>query len=99
MTNPPAGRLLPAADGSKLVISRTFRAPIEDVWASVTEPEQTARWFGTWTGDAAPGAMIRIQMGLEDDAPWLDKRIEAWTCWWPRGTSCPRRASTTTTRR
>ena len=77
MTNAPAGRLLPAADGSKLVVSRTFHAPIEDVWASVTEPEQTARWFGPWTGEAAPGAMIKVRMGLEDGDPWLDKRIDA----------------------
>ena len=74
MTNTPTGRL---ADGSALVVSRTFRAPIEDVWASVTEPDRTARWFGTWKGDAAPGRMIKVQMGFEDESPWLDKRIAA----------------------
>lgn len=47
MTNPPVGRLVRAGGGSALVVSRTFRAPIEDVWASVTEPDRTARWFGT----------------------------------------------------
>ena len=47
MTTTPTGRLVPAAGGSALVVSRTFRAPIEDVWASVTEPDRTARWFGT----------------------------------------------------
>jgi uncharacterized protein YndB with AHSA1/START domain len=76
MTNPPTGRLVPAADGTRLVVSRTFRAPIEDVWASVTEPDRTARWFGTWKGDAAPGRMIKVQMGFEEQAPWLDKRID-----------------------
>ncbi len=59
-------------------MSRTFRAPIEDVWASGTEPDRTARWFGTWTGDAAPGRMIKVQMGFEEEAPWLDKRIQVW---------------------
>ena len=77
MTNPPTGRLVPAAGGSELIVSRTFRAPIEDVWASVTESGRTARWFGAWTGDAAPGRMIKVQMGFEDQAPWLDKRIDA----------------------
>ena len=77
MTTPPTGRLVPTADGRKLVLTRTFRAPIEDVWASVTESDRTARWFGPWKGDAAPGRMIKIQMGQEDQAPWLDKRIEA----------------------
>ena len=76
MTNPPSGQLVQTADGNELVVSRTFRAPIEDVWASVTEPDGTARWFGTWKGDAAPGRMIKVQMGFEDQAPWLDKRID-----------------------
>ena len=31
--------------------TRTFRAPIEYVWAAVTEPARLARWIGTWTGD------------------------------------------------
>jgi uncharacterized protein YndB with AHSA1/START domain len=77
MTSPSTGRLGPAADGYELVVSRTFRAPIEDVWASVTESDRTARWFGPWKGDAAPGHMIKIQMAYEDQAPWLDKRIDA----------------------
>ena len=76
MTSQPNGRLAPTADGDQLVVSRTFRAPIQDVWASVTEPDRTARWFGTWTGDAAPGRMIKVQMGFEESAPWLDKRID-----------------------
>jgi hypothetical protein len=39
MTNPPGGRLVQSGDGNAVVVSRTFRAPIEDVWASVTEPD------------------------------------------------------------
>jgi uncharacterized protein YndB with AHSA1/START domain len=77
MTSPPTGRLAGTADGNQLILSRTFRAPIEDVWASVTESDRTARWFGACKGDAAPGRMIKVQMGFEDDAPWLDKRIDA----------------------
>ena len=77
MTNPPFGRLFPTADGRDLVLSRTFRAPIEDVWASVTESDRTARWFGPWEGDAAPGRTIKMQMAYEDQAPWMDVRIDA----------------------
>ena len=76
MTSQPTGRLAQTANGSQLVVSRTFRAPIQDVWASVTEPDRTARWFGTWQGEAGPGRMIKVQMGFEESAPWLDKRIE-----------------------
>ena len=76
MTNQPNGRLAQTAKGNRLVVSRTFRAPIQDVWASVTEPDRTARWFGVWKGDAAPGRMIKVQMGVEESSPWLDKRID-----------------------
>jgi uncharacterized protein YndB with AHSA1/START domain len=77
MISGPIGRLFPAAGGTDLVLSRSFRAPIEDVWASVTESERTARWFGPWEGDAAPGRTIKMQMAYEDQAPWFDVRIDA----------------------
>jgi len=73
MTPTPTGRLV----GRDLVLTRTFRAPIDDVWASVTEPERTARWFGPWTGEAGPGRTVRLTMGLEDGAPACDLRIDA----------------------
>lgn len=73
----PTGRLFGTPTGSDLVLTRTFRAPIEDVWASVTEPERTARWFGPWEGDAAPGRTVRLQMGFEEQAPWCDLHIDA----------------------
>jgi uncharacterized protein YndB with AHSA1/START domain len=77
MTNPPTGRLLRTATGSDLVLYRTFRATPADVWASVTEPDRTARWFGPWKGDAGPGRTIQLQMAYEDGEPWFDVRIDA----------------------
>lgn len=78
MTPTPTGSLLPGPDGHDLVLTRTFRAPIEDVWASITEPERTARWFATWHGDAGPGKTIRYRLTHEgDDAPESDMLIEA----------------------
>jgi uncharacterized protein YndB with AHSA1/START domain len=50
------------------VLTRTFRAPIDDVWASVTESERTARWFGSWTGEPGPGRTIHVTMGFEEGA-------------------------------
>lgn len=73
MSPTPTGRL----SGRDLVLTRTFRAPIEDVWASVTEPERTARWFGPWTGEAGPGRTVTVTMGFEDGAPACDLRIDA----------------------
>jgi uncharacterized protein YndB with AHSA1/START domain len=49
-----------------LVQTRTFQAPIEDVWAAVTEPERLARWIGTWTGDPASGS-VHFRMLFEGE--------------------------------
>ena len=73
MNPQPTGRLR----GNDLVLSRRFRASIEDVWTSITEPSSTARWFGRWEGKPGVGNEIRIQMGFEDGQPWLTKTIEA----------------------
>ena len=73
MSPTPTGRL----NGTDLVLTRTFRAPVDDVWASISDPERTARWFGPWKGDAAPGTTIQVQMSYEDGAPWMDMTIDA----------------------
>jgi uncharacterized protein YndB with AHSA1/START domain len=58
-----------------VVMERTFRAPIDSVWAAVTEPERLGRWIGTWAGDPASG-QVEFQMTYEgDDAPIETFRI------------------------
>lgn len=49
-----------------IVFRRTFAAPIDDVWAAVTEPERLARWIGTWQGDPRSGE-VTFQMLYEDE--------------------------------
>jgi uncharacterized protein YndB with AHSA1/START domain len=73
MSPTPTGRLF----GDDLVLTRTFHAPVADVWASLTDPERTARWFGPWKGDAAPGRTIQVQMLHEESQPWMDMTIDA----------------------
>jgi uncharacterized protein YndB with AHSA1/START domain len=73
MSPTPTGRLF----GNDLVLTRTFHAPVDDVWASLTDSERTARWFGPWKGDAAPGRTIQIQMVHEEGQPWMDMTIDA----------------------
>lgn len=46
-----------------------FRAPIDDVWTSVRDPENTARWIGRWNDDGAPGRTVRLQMRFEKGQP------------------------------
>ena len=51
-----------------VVIDRTFTAPIDAVWAAVTEPERLARWIGTWTGDPREG-QVAFKMLFEGEGP------------------------------
>jgi uncharacterized protein YndB with AHSA1/START domain len=69
----PTGRL----EGNDLVLTRRFEAPIEDVWASITKSESTARWFGSWTGTPGAGNTIKIRMEFEKDGPESVAHIDA----------------------
>jgi len=73
----PTGRIVPTDDGRDLVLTRRFRAPVDDVWASITESDRTGRWFATWTGEPGPGRTIRYRLAFEDDAPEGDMVIDA----------------------
>jgi uncharacterized protein YndB with AHSA1/START domain len=78
MNPTPSGRLFSTPEGRDLVLIRTFRAPIEDVWASITESERTARWFGSWTGEPGPGRRIQYTMAFEGEgAQPAEMTIEA----------------------
>lgn len=57
-------------DERTLVLTRTFRAPIDDVWSSVTESDRLSRWYGTWTGDPASGhVMVTLTAEAEPIPP------------------------------
>ena len=68
----PNGRL----DGNNLILTRTFRAPIDDVWTSITASESCARWFARWEGEPGTGKMIRWQMTHEKGDSWTDVKID-----------------------
>ena len=68
----PNGRL----DGNDLILTRSFRAPIDDVWTSITDPASTARWCATWEGDAGEGKTIRWKMTFEKADKWTDVVID-----------------------
>jgi len=66
MTRPqPTGRIETRDGEPVLVLTRHFTAPIEDVWAAVTEPDRLARWIGRWEGDP-PSGSVRFQMAFEE---------------------------------
>lgn len=62
---PPTGRVRTTATGRLLVIERTFRASIDEVWATLTEPERFARWYGDLVGEAGPGKTVTVTMTAE----------------------------------
>ena len=66
MTPTPTGRRATRNGHDSVVLDRTFRAPIESVWAAVTESDRLERWVGTWTGDPASGSVL-FRMNAEGD--------------------------------
>ena len=77
----PTGRVTTEGGRRVLTITREFRAPIEDVWAAVTESDRLARWIGTWTGDPESGE-VQFTMTAEEGAP--AERMEIRECEPPR---------------
>jgi len=81
-TSGPTGRFQLVADRLTLFVTRTFHAPIDDVWAAITEPERVARWLGTWSGDPATGTVL-FAMTFEGQQPPGDE-MEIRECEPPR---------------
>lgn len=65
-TPTPTGRRATREGHDSVVFERTFTAPVEDVWAAITESDRLGRWIGTWTGDPASGS-VQFQMNAEGD--------------------------------
>src|SRR6476660_4990541 len=82
-TSGPTGRLDRIDGRLTLVLTRTFGAPIDDVWAAVTEPERMARWIGTWSGDPAT-KRVAFRMLFEDGDPGDGDDVEIRECDPPR---------------
>lgn len=80
MTSPtPTGRIVPTDDGHDLVLTRRLPGSVHDAWASLTEPDRTARWIGRWEGTGGVGARIRLQLGFEEDTPGPTRRSSSAT--------------------
>lgn len=75
MTPTATGRRERRGDATYLVLEREFRAPAEDVWAALTDPDRLVRWIGTWTGDPASGEVAFRMTAEGEDAPEEAHRI------------------------
>jgi uncharacterized protein YndB with AHSA1/START domain len=75
----------PASVVGEFTVRRTISiaAPIEKVWAAVTEPEHISRWFGAASFEGAgAGAGARAAVGATGTITWPDRepvpvRVEA----------------------
>jgi uncharacterized protein YndB with AHSA1/START domain len=75
----PTGRVERSPDGGVvLTVERTLASPPLPVWATLTEPDRTARWFGVWKGEPGEGRTVHLRAAFEDGAPWSDVLIR--TC-------------------
>jgi len=82
MSIEPTGRIETRDGVRRLIIERTLAAPIEEVWAAVTEPARLERWIGTWTGDPDEGRVTFRMTAEGADAP--EETIEIRECVPPR---------------
>lgn len=82
MSPAPTGRLGLVGGRLTLFVTRTFVAPIDDVWAAVTEPARLERWLGTWHGDPATGKVM-FRMGFEGEEAAFEE-LEIRECDAPR---------------
>ena len=56
----PTGSWTPTPTGGDLVVTRTFRAPIEDVWASITEPVAHAAPMAVMSASPAMASRLAL---------------------------------------
>jgi uncharacterized protein YndB with AHSA1/START domain len=69
------GRVTEVAGGVQVHFRRSWPDPIQDVWAALTEPDRTARWFGRYDGERRVGGSGTLTMTHEEGAAGEPMRI------------------------
>lgn len=72
------GRVVRTDSGYDLVIERTYRAPIGDVWASIVESDRLDRWIGRYDGTPGKGRTVTFWMTAEGEG--LSEEITIHEC-------------------
>jgi uncharacterized protein YndB with AHSA1/START domain len=54
-------RTLPAGEARTVVVTRSYAAPIEDVWDACTNPERIPRWFLPISGELRVGGRFQLE--------------------------------------
>lgn len=82
MSPTPTGRVVPRDGALEVVLTRTFDAPITDVWDALTVSERLAPWIGTYTGDGRTGA---VDFVMTAEGATEASRMEVLRCEAPTG--------------
>jgi uncharacterized protein YndB with AHSA1/START domain len=74
----PLGTVTRDGDRDVVEFRRTYPDPPETVWATLTESDRLARWYGSFTGDARPGGTVQLTLTSAEDGggPPTPVRIE-----------------------
>ena len=76
MDRRPTGTVTAGTDDDRtLVLTRTIAASVDEVWASFTESDRLARWYGSYEGEAGPGRIVRVTMTAEEGSPTDDALV------------------------
>ena len=70
------GEVTEVADGVQVRFRRSWPDPIEDVWSALTEPDRTARWFGSYDGERRVGGAGTLTMTHEEGSTGEPMRID-----------------------
>ena len=54
-------RTLPAGETRVVTVTRTFAAPVDDVWDACTNPERLPRWFAPVSGELRVGGRYQVE--------------------------------------
>ena len=68
MTNDDLGRIEADGEGWRLTFVRRFDAPIEEIWAAITEPDRLADWLSETKIEPRVGGKIEIDFGSDEVA-------------------------------
>ena len=68
MTNDDLGTIEANGEGWRLTLVRRFDAPIDQVWAAITEPDRLADWLSETKIEPCVGGKIEIDFGPDEVA-------------------------------
>jgi uncharacterized protein YndB with AHSA1/START domain len=69
------GQVTEVPEGVQVRFRRSWPDPVEEVWAALTEPDRTARWFGTYAGERRVGGSGTLTMTHEEQSAGEPMRI------------------------